>query len=121
MARTRPSQLIEDTASVTFYAIDFCGYYRRKQTSPEFGGLQEIIPQILRWAGRDGQAISATQTFAPDKKGNFLQAYCYEACRMSDSSPLQDIILTLWMHSETIGKKFGSVLGSSSPGEADVC
>lgn len=54
-----------ETAKVSFFRVDRCGYYRHGIAAPEFGSLEDTLAQLASW----GSGVDLSQTKLADASG----------------------------------------------------
>jgi hypothetical protein len=63
-------------ARVTFYTAAKCGFYKRGEKVPSFGGLAETFQQLANWS--DGLALSLTKLTDPAPDADTMPVYLLE-------------------------------------------
>jgi hypothetical protein len=86
----------DEEASIQFYRVDFCGYYDKRPLVFRFGGLEEIIPQLKKWAIDQNPPIQQTKTYPPDTHNRYLESYCLAV----HAAAAGDFFITLWIRTE---------------------
>ena len=82
-------------AKLKFFDINKCGFYRRAGVVPEFGGISDILDNLVTWAS-DGREFVNTTTYQRDPDNDLLDTYFYSS---SNSSAHSDRVVVLWNES----------------------
>jgi len=91
-------------AKLTFYNIDKLGFYKRGLRVPEFGGGEQSLSDLVKWA-KDGRGFENTTTFQPDPEKDVYRTFF---CNWGASADKRDGILVLWNeHPNNDGKIYG--------------
>jgi hypothetical protein len=66
-----------EQARITFYTVNNCGYYRRRQTAPQFGALSDTLTHLLRWVDPGRKPLEETSTYTPNENSEgALRTFC---------------------------------------------
>ncbi|MFJ5428231.1 hypothetical protein ACIPUP_03580 [Pectobacterium actinidiae] len=79
--------MILETATITFYRIQKCGYYLYGAAEPAFGGCSELLADLAMWA--NGKTLKQTKTYEANEE--VLPAYLLDVKQDSDN-----VVLLLW-------------------------
>ncbi|MFG0315735.1 MAG: hypothetical protein ACF8XB_00575 [Planctomycetota bacterium JB042] len=105
---------MSDTCTVALYDVQKCGYYKRKQSDPEFGSLGEVLTEISGWA----QGLSLQQTAVPGAlAADGKPIWC---CAVAGPSSTGDFVLTLFNPTQSVRGRVASVSPSATVGAADI-
>lgn len=100
-----------ETASLTFYAINQCGFYTWGGDEPQFGNTHELLAELQEWS--EGKELQQTKLYEPT--GDLLPVY------LLDIRPYENAwLVTVWNQVPAAGKNIASVMGQSRVGNADV-
>lgn len=100
------------------YRIEECGFYKRGEKHPEFGTLDQFLPEFVKWIN-SRENIQATATFR-DEESPIPSVYCVEAFPISN---YHEYVVVLWneipQHEEGINSipidgKVGNVQASTN-------
>ncbi|MDC4680346.1 hypothetical protein NQ804_09600, partial [Acinetobacter baumannii] len=102
---------MKETAKVTLYEINKCGLYKlKKDNTPVFGDLGDLLNQFHTWAKQDGMLLANTCTYAPIGTDDSYKTYCYDIIVDKDL-----VLLTTWNETpKTSGNKLLSVSGTAT-------
>lgn len=108
---------MKETAKVTLYEINKCGLYKlKKDNTPVFGDLGDLLNQFHTWAKQDGMLLANTCTYAPIGTDDSYKTYCYDIIVDKDL-----VLLTTWNETpKTSGNKLLSVSGTATVGNATI-
>lgn len=108
---------MKEIAKVTLYEIYKCGLYNlKKDLSPVFGGLSDLLSQLHTWAKQDGMLLANTCTYAVTGTDDSYKTYCYDINIDGDL-----VLLTTWNETpKTSGNKLLSVSGGDTVGNATI-
>jgi hypothetical protein len=103
----------QEEITLTFYRIDKCGYYARRQTTPAFGTVDEIFDDLGTWI-RDKE-LGDTCPFGPNYHG-FLGTYCFNLTKHSNG----DFLFVTWNTTPNSNGRVASVDPRSTVGSPIV-
>lgn len=98
------------------YRLESCGYYKRNEELPSFGGMHEVFCDFQAWINDMSPTVRETQTFTCTPDSSNLPAYCYDIQSNKDG----DYLMTVWNETPTLGGQFASVQGDVQVGKAKV-
>lgn len=93
-----------------YYLVDKCGFYKRGESSSDFGGLLELIEDFEDWTSKS-KSIGDTKTFSSESLGEIRNVYFMDASKSKISN---DRVIVLW--NETLNVS-GNVFGISTSKE----
>lgn len=82
-------------AKIKFFDIKRCGFYKKRAGAPVFGGLDNTLENLNKWA-TDGRTFVNTTCYQPDPDNDLLSTYF---CSWSRNKATKDSLLVLWNQS----------------------
>ena len=104
-----------EQARLNFYDVRACGYYRPRQTSPQFGDFAQLASTLLTWVKKADKPLSETSSYVPGADDPFMPTYCLDMWHKGG-----DFVLVTWNETPTTDGKVGSVDGTQPVGVAQV-
>lgn len=101
---------------IDFYSVRRCGYYKRGESTPQFGGLDEVLLELRDWAFDGRKPLSETCTYEIAEGDSFLHTYCFD----SKVAKNKDVFLVTWNETETLEGAMATVNGTDLAGQAKV-
>ena len=74
---------------ITIFDVTKCGYYKRRESIPEFGGIADILVNLGQWV--KNKTLLQTATFTADGE-EFLETYCFDL----NTGSKGNYLLTTW-------------------------
>jgi hypothetical protein len=108
---------MNEEASITFYSISRCGYYRRGQPKPPFGDIGSVLKTLSTWVKDDNRKLKDTCPFRIAESASDLGTYCFDIQHQVSSG---DYLLTTWNEGAAFDGQVASVSGASKVGVAEV-
>ncbi len=71
--------MIEE-ASINFYGITRCGYYKRGNNNQEFCGLADTLDELSTWV--NGKDLGETCTYAIEDGEEGYLTYCFDITKI---------------------------------------
>lgn len=106
-----------EEASINFYRIAKCGYFKHGGTEPEFCSLPDVLHELTAWVKDGGKTLGETCTYKIEDGEEGLHTYCFDVVK---ANPTGEYIVTTWNESPSSQGNFASVNATSKVGEADV-
>lgn len=103
-------------ATLTFYGIEKCGYYRPGNQCAQFGNIAGTLGELKSWALDSNKALAETCTFKPSDETDHLGVFCFDMA----TNPSGDFLVVTWNETETLGEAMASVNGTQPVGKAQV-
>ncbi len=79
--------MVTETATITFYQVQKCGYYLYGSSAVAFGGCSELLTDLEGWAG--GKSFRQTKTY--EANDSVLPVYLIDVKKSGDN-----VVLLLW-------------------------
>jgi hypothetical protein len=108
---------MSETATIQFYEVEECGYFKRGEDEADFGSLSDTLYQLEDWASQEELRLVDTQTYTPGDSGNLYPAYCFNIIH---SQGRNDYLLTTWNRVPSTDEQIASARENSQVGEVDV-
>ena len=103
------------SAKIKGYTVTDCGYYDYgNPDQAQLCDLSELTRDIGEWAIAEHRPTRETKTFEGNNRR--LPVYLLGIA----STDRRSIVLGLWQESDTLGERFGSLIGDSEVGAAEV-
>lgn len=102
-----------EKAKIGFYNISACGYFKRNEDAPAFGGIQPTLAQLAQWS--NGKVLEDTKLFEPQEGSDALPCYLVDVQGAGDSW-----VITTWNQTPSHSGKVASIQADSSVGSATV-
>lgn len=103
----------QETAKITFYKVNECGFYARGETTPKFGSIQDLLLSLEDWS--QGKQLVETKTYEPN--GSSEQMPCYLLNILSSGSSW---LVTIWNETPSTDGQTASAVGTSNVGNAQI-
>lgn len=101
----------KEKATVTFYNISQCGFFKFGDKAPLYGSTEELMKEVKEWS--DDKALIETYLYEP--KNDLLPVYLFDIKEKNS-----DWLITMWNQVPSNGQSVASVMGDSQVGRADV-
>ncbi|EAT14770.1 hypothetical protein [Desulfuromonas acetoxidans] len=108
--------MIEE-AKVNFYRINKCGYYERGNDINSFGGIENILDQLFRWASQDDFTLNDSCTYEVLDDDQILRTFC---CNLINEKNTGDYLLTTWNETPSNEGRVASIEANSTLGHSTV-
>jgi hypothetical protein len=109
--------MTKQTASITFYEIDRCGYYNRGSDVPEFGSLSHLLDDLQSWASGEDMTLDKTCTYEVGEESHAYGTFCFDVAKDVQSN---SYLLTTWNEIPSNSAQVAAVDGAGKLGVADV-
>lgn len=106
-----------EEASINFYRIARCGYYKHGVNSPEFCSLADALHELTTWINAGGKTLGETCTYKIEDGEEGFHTYCFDVVK---SDPTGECLVTTWNETPSSQGNFASVNSTSRVGEVDV-
>lgn len=104
-----------EEATINFYRVNRCGYYKWGERRAEFGFLGDTLSALQQWV--DGKHLDETCTYEIDEDADLLHTYCFNIIA---SGMTGNYVMTTWNEVPSAEGNFPSVNGSTEVGHAEV-
>lgn len=102
-------------AKIKGYTVTDCGYYKYGQPDqPDLADLRILADDLSEWAVSEHRPTRETKTF--EATNTRMPVYLLGLASVDRHS----IVLGVWQESDTLGDRFGSLMGDSAVGAAQV-
>lgn len=106
---------MSEDARITFYKVTQCGYFRRANDVPEFGGFTQALEDLQAWS-RD-RPLGHTKTFEVTEDSGHLGVYLLDVRKARGQNAW---LLSLWNESASTDGAIASVMPASTVGSPRV-
>lgn len=103
-------------AKIKFFDIKKCGFYKNRNSNPEFGGLSDTLEKLASWAG-DGREFVNTTTYEPDEDIDLRNTYF---CNWKRNDLNGDSVLILWNEVQNDNGVIYGMEPLAKPGETSM-
>lgn len=100
-----------ETANITFYQINQCGYFAHGEDVPAFGNTPSLLKEVAEWS--KGKTLIETKLNEP--VGDVLPTYLFDIQEFGGAW-----LLTIWNEVPSTKQNVASVMATSAVGKADV-
>ncbi|WP_370306180.1 hypothetical protein [Sinimarinibacterium flocculans] len=83
---------MDEVIKVTFFKVNYCGYFPRKSDTPAFGSLSDTISDLCQWASTQGKTLQDTCITEPPADSPFMRTFCLDAAAGKGG----DYLLATW-------------------------
>ncbi|MES9907195.1 MAG: hypothetical protein ABW150_01640 [Candidatus Thiodiazotropha sp.] len=104
-----------EEASVNFYRIARCGYFKHGEDIPQFGTLEDTLNELKAWV--TDKNLGETCTYAIDDGEEGYHTYCFDIVKSDQTG---EFIVTTWNETPSVEGNVASVSATSKVGEVDV-
>jgi hypothetical protein len=96
------------------YTVNQCGYYKRGESTPEFGDLVDTLNHLREWV--KGKNLKDTATYKERDEFRILPAYCHKIL----SNDFGEYLLTTWNKVPSNKDTIASIQGDEPANEATI-
>lgn len=104
-----------EEASINFYEITKCGYYKPGNQVQEFCSQKDMLEELLLWV--KDKDLGDTCTYAIEESENGYHTYCLDIAKSISS---EEFIITTWNETPSTQGNIASVSPTSKVGKANV-
>lgn len=103
-----------EKASVIFYSIEQCGFFKYGDKTPVLGDLLTFLDNLKAWS--NGRSLAQTATYRVRDGEDLAPSYLFDIQKGKDGS----FLLTIWNESDALNGLSASVDPNSSVGSVSV-
>ena len=108
------SWMRSEKASVIFYKIEQCGFFKYGDKTPMFGDLLTFLENLKDWS--NGRSLAQTATYRVREDADLAPSYLFDIKKGTNGS----FLLTIWNESDALNGMSASVDPNSSVGSVSV-
>ncbi len=102
-----------DKATVTFYTVSHCGYFKRKGDAPIFGRLAAVMADLHNWTR--GLSLEETKTYDPPEASDLFPVYVADMAEKNG-----DWLIAMWNQVPESEGGIASIAAQSDVGSPEV-
>ena len=108
---------MKEEASINFYRVARCGYYKHGKRAPAFCGLSDTLGELFQWVKDGKKSLSETCPYEIEDGEEGYRTFCFDIVNSKGNG---EYIITTWNETPSTEGNFASVNGTNKPGHASV-